>query len=490
MRMNISLRTRLIFSMIFLLAAQAVFILYVIERREIKAINEEQKEKAVLLAQLIAQENLQAFVMWDVDGVKESIENRIDENLRYVIFYDLYNRTFVNNDFIADYEDIYQYSNLPLDVKEGDYAFQYTYVVDPEDPEHEAKVRILEIEVPIYIQGNALRWGSIKIGLSLKEIEEEIYHTRNLLLLMGLGGLFLGILAATWIASRITNPIKKLVDGTHKISRGDFSLKIDIDSRDEIGNLASSFNEMSYQLMLLTKRMEEANKKLIQVEKLASIGHMSTGIAHEIRNPLTSVKLNIQKLLEKTTLDELDKAHLDISREGIAQIEKFIKELLDFARISDLNLDSFSLEQIMDGSIKMMADTLELKHITLETHYENNLPLVQVDADKLRQVFLNILHNACEAVNEGGKIDVHLSTVFEDSGSKVKVEIADNGAGIPEEEWSNIFEPFYTTKASGIGLGLAIALKIIEQHNGIIKVKSKQDLGTTFEILIPCEEEK
>lgn len=487
MQMNISLRTRLTFSMIVMLAAQVAFILYVIERREIKAIYEEQKEKAVLLAQLIVQENLQAFVNWDYDGVKESIEDRIDENLQYVIFFDLYNRPFESNEFIKDYEDIYQISNLSPDANEGDFAFQYTNV---EDPEQRSRVRILEIEVPIYIRDNSLRWGSMKIGLSLKEIQEEIYHTRNLLILMGLGGLFLGILAATWIARKITNPIKKLVDGTHKISRGDFSLKIDIDSQDEIGNLASSFNEMSYQLMLLSKRMEEANKKLVQVEKLASIGHMSTGIAHEIRNPLTSVKLNIQKLLEKETLDELDRTHLDISREGIAQIEKFIKELLNFARISDLNLDSFSIEQIVDGSIKMMVDSLELKDITLEKHYEENLPLVRVDADKLRQVILNILHNACEVVKEGGQIDVFLSVVYDDSGRKVKIEITDDGGGIPEGEWSNIFEPFYTTKASGIGLGLAIALKIIEQHNGTIKVKSKQGKGTTFEILIPGEEEK
>ncbi len=138
----------------------------------------------------------------------------------------------------------------------------------------------------------------------------------------------------------------------------------------------------------------------------------------------------------------------------------------------------------------MMADSLELKDITLEKHYEENLPLVRADGDKLRQVILNILHNACEAVNEGGKIDVFLSMVYEDSERKVKIEVTDDGGGIPEREWSNIFEPFYTTKASGIGLGLAIALKIIEQHNGAINVKSKQGKGTLFEILIPCEEEK
>lgn len=487
MRFNISLRTRLTISIIILLMAQVIFVLFVIQRQEIKAIYKEQRDKGELLTKNIIQENLRPFILWDDDGVKKNIEDRIDEKLIYVVFFSRYNRPFVANDFILDFEDIYQYSNLDPDSQVKDSYFKSKELVDKDK---NTVMNVLEIEMPIFAKGDPKRWGSVKIGLSLEDMKAEERNTLLLLILIGLGGLLVGVLAATWLARRITTPLQKLVEGTKKISRGDFSLQIDIDSKDEIGSLAQSFNEMSYQLQLLKERMEEANKKLVQVEKLASIGHISAGIAHEIRNPLTSVKLNIQKLLEKESLDESEQAHLDISQEGIAQIEKFVKELLNFARVSELNLDWFSIEQIVDGSVKMIADSLELKKVSLEKHYQEELPLMKVDADKIRQVILNILRNAWEAVEEGGKISIHLSQDSSHQEKYTKILIFDDGNGIPEKEWENVFEPFYTTKSSGIGLGLAIARKIIEQHDGSIEIKSTGGGGTSFVILLPVRRDQ
>jgi signal transduction histidine kinase len=314
---------------------------------------------------------------------------------------------------------------------------------------------------------------------------------RTSLLLLGIGvlGLLIGIIGAAWLARRITTPLQKLVEGTKHISRGDFSLQIDIHSQDEIGNLARSFNEMSEELQLLQRRMEEANKRLIQVEKLASIGHISAGIAHEIRNPLTAVKLNIQKLSENQNLDEADRVNLEISQEGIAQIEKFIKELLNYARVSELNLDWFDMDQIIDGSVKMIADSLELKGVTVERRYGADLPQVRVDADKVRQVVLNILRNSLEAMQTGGKITICVQRTDTASGPRLRTEISDDGRGVPRKDWENVFEPFYTTKASGIGLGLAIARKILEQHSGTIRVTAQEGAGSCFEILLPCEDQ-
>jgi len=154
-----------------------------------------------------------------------------------------------------------------------------------------------------------------------------------------------------------------------------------------------------------------------------------------------------------------------------------------------LNLEYFSIEQIIEGSVKMIADLLELKEVKLESYYQKWLPEVQVDADKIRQVILNIIQNSCEAVAKGGKIVIDVTRISIEKESKIKVKISDNGPGIPEKDIKDIFEPFYTTKAQGIGLGLAIALKIIEQHDGSITVKSQMGVGTSFEILIPCNEE-
>jgi signal transduction histidine kinase len=308
-----------------------------------------------------------------------------------------------------------------------------------------------------------------------------------ILILIGGGGLLIGVLGAIFLAKRITGPLTKLVEATVKISKGHLSQRINIAGQDEIGNLARSFNKMSRQLLLTRKKMEAANKKLIQAEKLASIGRISAGIAHEIRNPLTSVKLNIQKLTQSHNLDEMEKEHLNLSQEGIRHMEKSIKDLLDFTRASELNPALFSISQILDESIKTLADSLELKKVILEKDYQDGLPQVLVDGDKLRQVFLNVLRNAYEAVEEGGKINISLSLLKDRSRTMIKVDISDNGCGIPERARDLIFELFYTTKAAGIGLGLAIARKILEQHRGFIRVKENEKKGTSFEILIPIE---
>jgi len=482
-----SLQTRFIISVTFLLSILVGLILFFIQRKEVKAIFEESKNEGILRAKYIANLNYRRLLQWDIDEIEENIEEQIDQKLIYVVIYDRYNEPLAANDFIKDYEQIYSSSRLEGEITEQSYFFESKNI---ENKKENRILKILEIEVPIFARGSPDNWGSIKIGLSLEDMHREIQKTRLVFILIGCGGLLVGIAGATLLARRITGPLKKLVAGTIKISKGDFSHKINIPSQDEIGNLARSFNKMSNELLQTRERMEEANRKLIQAEKLASIGRISATIAHEIRNPLTSVKLNIQKILQSTQLDEIEEEHLRISQEGIGQIEKFIREFLDFTRSSELNLDRFSIEQILEESIKMMSDSLDQKKINIEKNFQEGLPLALVDGDKLRLVFLNILRNAYEVVDERGKISVSLSLREEDGARKIRIEISDNGQGIPEEDWENIFEPFYTTKSTGAGLGLAIARKIIEEHKGSIKVIKKEGRGTSFEILIPYGREK
>jgi signal transduction histidine kinase len=482
MALRMSLQTRFIVTVIFLLIILVGAILFVIEQKEVKAIFEESKEKGILQAKNIAYLNLEPLSYWDLGPVEKNISEQIDRKLTYVVIYG-YDEPIVANDFIKDYEDIYCCSRLEGEINEDSYFFESKSIKIKDE---NRIIRILEIEVPIFARGSPTKWGSIKIGLSLEDMHREIRRTRLVLILIGLAGLLVGIVGATLLARRITGPLKKLVEGTVDVSKGDFSHKINISSQDEIGNLAQSFNKMSQELLQSRKGIEEAHKKLIQAEKLASIGRLSATIAHEIRNPLTSVKLNIQKVLGSAKLDEFEGEHLKISQEGISQIEMFIRELLDFTRISELNLDRFPIEQILEESIKMMNESLDQKKVILEKNFKLRLPLALVDGDKLRQVFLNILRNAYEVVGEGGKISISLSLKREKPTKKIQVVISNSGKAIPKKDWENIFEPFYTTKATGTGLGLALARKIIEQHKGSIKVLKKEGKETSFEILIPC----
>ncbi len=484
MKLHMSLQTKFMLSVIVLLCVLASLILFVIEKREVKAIYEEQRNIGIVVAKNIANMIYSQLFVWDEEGIEESIEAEVDEKLIYIVIYDRFRSPLTATRFIKDYDEIYSFSLLGQQVDKNSFFSERKRL---EDQDSGQVLRILEVEVPIFVKGSPDRWGSIKIGLSLEETRKEMRETRLMLLLIGSVGLLIGILGALLLAKRITGPLKKLVEATVKISKGHFSQRINITSQDEIGNLARSFNKMSRQLLQARKKEEVANQKLIQAEKLASIGRISAGIAHEIRNPLTSVKLNIQKLMLSDNLDEVEKEHLNISQEGIKYMEKSIKDLLDFTRASELELARFSIEQILEESVKTLADSLALKKVRLKRNFQDELPQILVDGDKLRQVFLNILRNAYEAVDEGGEITISLSLLKERSRKIIKVVISDNGCGIPDKERDVIFELFYTTKTTGIGLGLAIARKIIEQHNGSIQLSENAKKGTSFEILIPVE---
>ncbi len=482
-RFKVSLYARFMILTTSILILLVGSILWIIQKREVAAISDQAKSRGLLIAENIANVNQERFEFWDAGGIKASIEEALDENLLYVVVYDKFRNPFVFTDLIRNDQDIICCSRLPAKIDSK------TYSIAPRNFRQDARNRqVIEIEIPVFFAGSEDPWGSVKVGMSLEEMQADIRETRLMLILFGCAGLVLGTLGAALLAKRITGPLRKLVEGTVRISRGDFSQQIEVDSADEVGELARGFNEMTRDLLETRQRMEEANKRLVQAEKLASIGRLSGTIAHEIRNSLTSVKLNIQKLLQEDGLGEEEKEHLGISAEGIIQIERFIKELLDFTRTSILNVDRFSAVQIMEEALKMMRDAFREKRIVLERSFAENLPLIQVDGDRMRQVLLNLLRNALEAVDEGGRIAVALS-LADGKPERIRIRVSDNGCGIPERDWEMIFEPFFTTKPTGFGLGLSNARKIVEQHRGSIRVQKKHGRGTVFEILIPCEVE-
>jgi len=458
-------------------------ILFVIQRMEVRTIFQEARNRGILTAQYIANMNLRPLVMWDEETLRTNIESQADDKLVYIVFYDRNGKPRAANRLVAANEDITCCSGL-MGQTRPDSASIRTREVRIRNRD----LNILEIELPVFVTGSPTRWASIKIGYSLEDMRADIRRTRRVLILIGLVGLLVGLAGSSLLAKRITRPLKELVEGTVRISRGDFSRRIQPASADELGGLARSFNDMTSRLLEARERMESANRRLVQAEKLASIGRLSATIAHEIRNPLTSVKLNIQRIAESEHLDEIEREHLGICQEGVGQIEKFIKELLDFTRVPELARERFPLEQVLEESLKMLKDAFRQKRVTVEKSYAQGLPPANVDGDRLRQVFLNLLRNAFEAVDEGGRISVSLAAGGGEEGRTYLVRISDNGAGIPEKDRENIFEPFFTTKSSGFGLGLANARKIVEQHGGSVKVVGKRGRGSAFVVILPREE--
>ena len=484
MKLKISIYTRLVFWITLLVCLLFGAVLFVIQISAEKILSDETKNRAELQARYLADANTLSFMRSDRDAVQRSVDAKVGGDLLYIVFYDRAGQPYVTGKAVRANDEIFGESHVSRYVTRNDPPFSEVKRTELQD----GWVRVREVEVLISPQDSDVIWGSVKIGVSIEGLYTMVRRIRNALLPIAAGGFLLGVLGAAILARRITRPIHRLVEGTVRISKGDFSQAIAIASRDEVGDLARSFNEMTGQLLHARDRMEDANRKLVQQEKLASIGRMAATIAHEIRNPLTSVKLNIQKVAEEESFAETVKAHLGLSLEGIDQIERFIKELLNFTRVQELSLERWPIEQIVEESLKLLRETLARKKVVVETTYAEGLPQIHADGDKMRQVFLNVLRNAHEALEAGGKISIVCEPVEEGGKKKARIRISDNGPGIPEKDRENIFEPFFSTKPSGFGLGLANARKIVEQHNGTIRVGKKRGRGSAFVILIPAEE--
>ena len=307
--------------------------------------------------------------------------------------------------------------------------------------------------------------------------------------------------------SRITNPLQKMVIATQEIAKGDLSHKVEVNSRDEIGYLADSFNQMTADLKTanqkligwgrtLEKKVEERTKELremqahlIQSEKLASLGKLAAGIAHEINNPLGGILIYSHLLLEDTPKKSPHHENLKKIVKETSRCKDIVKGLLEFARPKEPEMSQINLNDVMERSLAIVEGQALFQNIKVNRKYASDIPKIVADGSQLQQVFMNIIINAAEAMN--GKGTLSLSTSRDSEGSRIEARISDTGHGIKEEDKKRLFEPFFSTKevGKGTGLGLAISYSIIQKHNGTIEVESQEGKGSTFTVKLPVREE-
>jgi two-component system sensor histidine kinase HydH len=229
------------------------------------------------------------------------------------------------------------------------------------------------------------------------------------------------------------------------------------------------------------REIKELQEKVQRAERLASLGRLAAGIAHEIRNPLSSIRGFAQYFQGKFEPETKDVKYAKAMVDEIDRLNRIIEALLDFARPAEPKLSPYSIEDVLNHALGLMQADIDLKEVRLTKNVQSGIPEVMIDRDQMIQAILNILLNAVEAVNKRGEITVSAST----EADNLKITISDTGSGIPEEDLPKVFDPFFTSRKSGTGLGLAIVHKIVENHNGEILVKSEVGRGTTFTILLP-----
>ncbi len=307
--------------------------------------------------------------------------------------------------------------------------------------------------------------------------------------------------------TRIINPLQIMVMATQKIAKGDLTHKLHVKSRDEIGALAQSFDRMTEELRLanqkliewgktLEKKVEERTEEirkmqahLVEQEKLASLGKLAAGIAHEINNPLGGILIYSHLLLEDTKKSSPRYDNLKKIVKETTRCKDIVKGLLQFARPKDPEMMLTDINENLENSLSIMERQVLFQNINLQKKYSADLPKIVADGAQLQQVFMNIILNAAEAMDGNGTLTI--KTYLDGDGDHIHIDFIDTGHGIKEEDKRRLFEPFFTTKevGKGTGLGLAISYSIIQKHEGTIKVASQEGKGSTFTVILPVKRE-
>ncbi len=285
---------------------------------------------------------------------------------------------------------------------------------------------------------------------------------------------------------RFTRPIKFLSVASRKIAGGDFTFRVPAERQDEMGQLASAFNEMTAQLA----RARELEAQLHEAEKGAVVGRLAAAIAHEIRNPLNYINLTLDHLrsslapedpVKKETFQRLATQ----LKAEVLRINRHITDFLKYSRPSTLDLQQVDLRVEAEDALRMIEAQAAENGIETSIEVDSALPTILADKDTLRSVFTNLVINGLQAIDGGGgNIVIKLSS---EPGKRARVDVIDTGRGIALEDISKVFEPYYSTKDTGTGLGLAIVRKAVEDHGGTVSVHSKQGSGTTFTIILPVK---
>ncbi len=304
---------------------------------------------------------------------------------------------------------------------------------------------------------------------------------------LGVTALIIGLLITTWVSLTL-RPLKRLGEGARRIARGDYASRIDERGPAEVAELAREFNVMGH-------AVEERERELVRSERLVAVGKMASMITHEVRNPLSSIGLNTELLEEELTAfegSEADEAR-SLCRTINAEVDRLTaitEEYLQFARLPKPKLAPESLARIIDSLVQFEREQLSTKGVGLDVTVEEDLPPVLVDEGQVRQCLLNLVRNAAEATEAVGGGSVVIHAVRGDDGETAVVKVQDSGHGISEDLLPKLFDPFFSTKDGGTGLGLALTHQIVQEHGGEILVESAVGRGSTFRVSLPLAEER
>jgi len=340
---------------------------------------------------------------------------------------------------------------------------------------------ILDISTPLAI--STRRWGTLRIGISTENLKKEISERIMKFSLYTTGFILLAIAMIAFLFGFITNPIKSLSKQMDATTLTDDLPPLPSVRQDEIGILQKSFYRMLKRIKEDERERVRTQRNLLLTEKMAAIGKLTAGVAHEINNPLGGALNCIYHFRKGSLPSERQGEYLQLMEDGIKRIQKTVTNLLEYARTPKLERTATDLNTIVDNSLSLLDYQIRKNQIHVVREISDKLPLIEVDRNQMSQVLVNVFLNSIQAMGERGTLKIGIGT----SNERLILTIADTGKGIPGDVLPKVFDPFFTTKGEGrgTGLGLWITQGIVERHGGTIQITSQEGVGTTVEVQLP-----
>lgn len=309
-----------------------------------------------------------------------------------------------------------------------------------------------------------------------------------------LAAVFFGCIFSYIVFRLIDDPLEKIMETIKSIEQGDLDKQVDVKSMDIIGKLAEKFNNMTAKIREARDEVDKLHRKQMErASELALIGEISSGIAHEVKNPLACISSALQVIDRETAADSENKAVIQEVLNQVRRLDHTVKRILEFARPAKAPKTIVDIDKVLEGTFIFLTNFAGQRSIEVNIVRGEGMKKIMADGQALRQVLLNICLNGIEAMQEKGTLTISTGLrAMNDNRAKgdyCEISIRDTGAGIAPEHLALIFDPFFTTKEKGTGLGLAISMNILEEHRGFVEVDSKPGAGTTFRIYLPAAEE-
>ena len=324
--------------------------------------------------------------------------------------------------------------------------------------------------------------GMFLVGSSRREQVDLERYVRSVAIIVAGVGILLGVALSGWAASRVTKPVEQLAVASREVADGNWNVRVPAESRDELGQLARAFNQM-------TQHLVEQRDRLVQAERVAAWRELARRLAHELKNPLFPLQITVENLLRARQSEQFDEVFRESTSTLLAELatlRTIIGRFSDFAKMPAPQLQPVKVNDVVRGALRLFEAQFAAPGkpaITVQLDLDEKLGAIQADADLLHRAAQNLILNALDAMPAGGTLTLRTRQAPDG----IRLEISDTGKGLTQEECERLFTPYYTTKQHGTGLGLAIVQSVVSDHGGKISVASEPDRGTTFVIDLPTE---